>query len=80
MSGNGSRTLVVMAVVKGVIAAGLVGSACYSWIVGVEVPPWAVAAIVAVLGVYFGFSAKVYVNHARERGKVEEMLRRRDYE
>lgn len=79
MSGNGSRMLVVMAVVKGVVAVILIGSACYSWIVGIDVPSWAIAAIVAVLGVYFGFSTNVYANLARERQRVEEMLRRKDY-
>lgn len=64
--GNGSGTMMVMAIVKGVIAVMLVGSGCYCLVTGVEMHGAMLALIVAVVGAYFGFSARIYETTARE--------------
>lgn len=64
--GNGFSTMRVMAIVKGVIAVMLMATVCYTVIVGIELPAMFVQIVFGVLGIYFGFSARVYENTARD--------------
>jgi len=76
MLNNGSKTLVIMAVTKALIAVMLVGSACYCAVARIEIPDALLTLVVAVLGVYFGFSAAVYRKEAVERTQLERRFAR----
>lgn len=49
--------MLVEAVVKGVVAAALVGMVVYTVVTGVSIPDQVMQLVFSVLGVYFGFSA-----------------------
>ena len=76
MLNNGSKTLVIMALTKAVIAVMLVGAACYCAVARIEIPDALLTILVAVLGVYFGFSAAVYRKEAVERTGLEKRFSR----
>lgn len=77
MHGNGSGVLMVMAVTKAIIAVMLVGSGCYCLVTGTEMQGPMVALMVAVVGAYFGLSARVYHVDAREKRAQENSWKRR---
>lgn len=59
----------VQIVLQAVVALSLIALAGYMLVTGLAVPDWLVAAIVAVLGALFGFSAaNGYVNSRKKRG------------
>ena len=55
----------LMAVVKAVIALLLVGVVVYTVVAGVAIPELVMQLVLLVLGVYFGFSAKLYRDNAK---------------
>lgn len=71
MHGNGSRALMVMAVTKAIICVILVLAGCYCLVTGTEMSGPMVPVMVAVLGAYFGLSARVYQVDAEEKRRQE---------
>lgn len=74
MNGNGSTTIVVMAIAKAIIAVLLVYGAVYFLISGAEMPDWYLEVILTILGVYFGFSARMYQVDAKRVRTVEWIM------
>ena len=77
MHGNGSKALMVMAVTKAIIAVMLVGSGCYCLVTGTEMTGPMVPVMVAVVGTYFGLSARVYQVDAEYKKRQENSRTRR---
>lgn len=69
---NGS--LLIMAITKAVIAVIIVGSMAYCLIMQIPVPDWGEKTILLIVGVYFGYSAKVYHESQKNKQVLTAML------
>lgn len=74
MNGNGSTAIMVMAATKAIITLLLVSGAVYCWVSGQELPPGGLEVVLAILGVYFGFSARMYQVDAKRVRNVEQIM------
>lgn len=72
---NGS--LMIMAITKAVIAILIVGTMGYCLVSQIPIPDSIMEVILLIVGVYFGYSAKVYHESQKNRKDIVMHLRNR---
>lgn len=70
--------LFIMAITKAVIAVIIVGSMAYCLIMQIPIPDKVIEVILLIVGVYFGYSAKVYHESRKNKATIDAWLRNRN--